>query len=261
MVSSLNRYVGEEKTPREQQWEILYEDAYLLAVNKPAGIPMHRGGKHKVAITAIEWAHQYLAQHQPELFQQGDFRPAFMHRLDKETSGILVLAKTHPALVGLNRQLKKKKVRKEYLTLVKGNIAKQGSVTHRLRIIFDRKLWRRLVVVDPREGMYARTEWLKLKAFQWKKITVSLLRSIPVTGRTHQVRAHFSAIGHPVVGDNLYGDPEINKLFFPLLQKRHFLHSSLLQFLHPITGETITIESPLPQDLQDVLEYLITIPE
>ncbi|MFN4182139.1 MAG: RluA family pseudouridine synthase [bacterium] len=259
MVSSLNQGVGEKNPPILPKWEILYEDAHLLAVNKPAGVPMHRGGKHKVAMTAIEWARQYLKEHQPELLQAENFRPAFMHRLDKETSGILVLAKTHPALVGLNRQLKKKKVRKEYLALVKGDIAREGRVTHSLRIIFDKKLWRRLVVVDPKEGMYARTEWRKGNVFQWKGVRVSLVRVIPLTGRTHQVRAHFSAIGHPVIGDRLYGDPEINQLFFPLLQNRHFLHSSLIEFLHPISGRKITLESPLPPDLQYVLQNLTEI--
>ncbi len=234
---------------------ILFEDESLLVINKPAGLPVHGG--QKSTSSAIECAHEYLRSTQPEILQNPDFKPSFMHRLDKDTSGILVLVKDPQTLRALNRQLKFKKIKKIYLALVKGDLREHGSIRLPLKKTFDRKLWKAIMTVDRKEGIYARTDYRLLKKFEHGGLTLSLVEAVAVTGRTHQLRAHFAAIGHPIAGDRLYGDAALNRLLTEQLGlQRHFLHSARIWFSHPKTQTPMCLEAPLTEDLQTLLNRL-----
>lgn len=237
---------------------ILFEDASLLAINKPAGLPIHGGSAARTS--ALDWAYAYLKDTQPEILKNPDFKPQFIHRLDKDTSGVLVLAKDPETLRALNRQLKFKKVKKIYLTLVKGALRERGSIRLPLKKMFDRKLWKATMGVDHREGIYARTDYRLLKRFKHGAFELSLAEAVAVTGRTHQLRAHFAAIGHPIAGDQLYGDAALNLLLSEQLGlHRHFLHASRIEFIHPKTQTQICLEATLTEDLQSLLNSLTPV--
>lgn len=239
---------------------ILFEDESLLALNKPAGLPVHRDRNSASKTSAIEWVHEYLASTQSELLQNPDFKPQFMHRLDKDTSGVLVLAKDPETLRALNRQLKFKKVKKIYLALVNGVLRERGSIRLPLRKTFDRKLWKETMIVDRQEGIYARTDYRVLKRFKHEALELSLAEAVAVTGRTHQLRAHFAAIGHPIAGDQLYGDAALNcTLSEQLGLQRHFLHAARIEFIHPKTQAQVRLEAPLTEDLQSLLNSLTPV--
>jgi len=238
---------------------ILLEDESLLVINKPAGLPIH--GTKKSTSSAIEWAQEYLKNTQPETLQNPDFKPQFMHRLDKDTSGVLVLAKDPETLRALNRQLKFKKIKKIYLALVRGALGERGSIRLPLKKAFDRKLWKAMMTVDSKEGIYARTDYRLLKKFEHEALKLSLAEAVAVTGRTHQLRAHFAAIGHPIAGDQLYGDAALNRLLTEQLGlQRQFLHAARIEFLHPKTQAQLSVEAPLTEDLQSFLNSLTAIP-
>ncbi|MBI3461060.1 RluA family pseudouridine synthase [Candidatus Acetothermia bacterium] len=236
---------------------ILFEDESLLVLNKPAGLAMHNDARQSHEQTAISLVHQYLEQTQPELLRQPDFSPAFMHRLDKETSGVLVLAKTHEALKNLNRQLKFKQTKKTYFALVRGELREIGSIRLRLSKQFNRKRWKEMMVVDKQNGMHAQTDYRVLEKFDgcWGKL--SLIEVSPITGRMHQIRAHFAAIQHPIVGDVLYGDSELNQQFAHEMQfTRQFLHCAGMTFTHPQTQIPIEFRALLTTELEALLECL-----
>ena len=266
---------------------VLYEDDQLLVLDKPAGWLMH--GDRPEEPTLLAHALEYLR----ESGFTSDFTPAFVHRLDKETSGVAVLAKTKEAVRSLNRQLKFKEIQKEYLALVVGEIRPQGSIRFSLQKQMDRKRWLALMVPVRRGGIFAQTDYKRLDVFEWTPSSPSPLpgpnplppslkgrgssppsleeglgersgvrkfsyvAAYPRTGRTHQVRAHFAAVGCPIVGDDLYGNAELNeRLRKELGVTRMLLHAAAIEFLHPRTNQRVRIEAPLPQDFQDVLRRL-----
>lgn len=236
---------------------ILFEDESVLVLNKPAGLPVHGDSRKSHEQTAISLVHQYLEQTQPELLQQPDFTPAFMHRLDKETSGVLVLAKTHEALKNLNRQLKFKQTKKTYVALVRGELREIGSIRLRLSKQFNRRRWKEMMVVDKQNGMHAQTDYRVLGKFDGYGEKLSLIEVSPMTGRMHQIRAHFSAIQHPIVGDLLYGDSELNQQFAHEMRfTRQFLHCANMTFIHPKTQMPIEFRAPLAPELEALLERL-----
>lgn len=251
---------------------VLFEDESLLVINKPAGLPIHGAKKSGAKTSALEWAHEHLASTQPEIMQDSaferkressaaPFKPQFIHRLDKDTSGVLVLAKDPETLRALNRQLKFKKVKKIYLALVKGVLREHGSIRLPLKKTFDRKLWKALMTVDRKEGIYARTDYRLLKKFEHGALKFSLVEAVAVTGRTHQLRAHFAAIWHPIAGDQLYGDAALNRTLSKQLGlQRHFLHAARIEFTHPKTQARLSVEAPLTEDLQSFLNSLTAIP-
>ncbi len=236
---------------------ILFEDAALLVLNKPAGLAVHGDARQSHSETTISLAKEYLEKTQPALFTQEEFSPSFMHRLDKETSGVLVLAKTRIALQSLNRQLKFKKIHKTYLALVKGEPKETGSIRLRLSKQFNRKRWKELMVVDKEQGMHAQTDYRIKEKIVYSLGKFTLIEATPLTGRMHQLRAHFSAIQHPIVGDILYGDLVTNKHFAEKFSlTRQCLHCSRLRFLHPITQSEIELDAPCPPELESLLDVL-----
>lgn len=221
--------------PEEIPLRIIYQDNDLLVVDKPAGIPVHPAPGHPshTLVNAI------LA-HCPDLAGiGGSLRPGIVHRLDKDTSGLMVVAKSDAAQTSLSHQLKNRTMIKKYLALVCGRLApKQGAIEAPIgRHPRDRK---RMAVVST--GREARTQYQAIEYLG----DYTLVQVQPETGRTHQIRVHFSAIGHPLFGDPVYGKKS------PLLG-RQFLHAHYLGFRLPQNGEFVEFGSELPAELERVL--------
>lgn len=227
---------------------VLYEDEDLLVVNKPAGVPCHSGtgtGEN----TMINQVLTYLAY-------KGDGpKPSLIHRLDKDTSGTLLIGKHRKATATLGDQMLKKGFTKEYLALVDGLLEKpSGSIRNSLVKAAAKQRTMR-AAVDPDDGKVAVTTYRVEEAFPEAKAT--LVRLTLLTGRTHQIRTHMAEIGHPLLGDDRYGDFARNRVVAKTLGiKRQFLHARVLQFLHPRTGVPLCIEAPLPEDLTQTLSLL-----
>ena len=232
---------------------ILYEDGDVIVLNKPPGLVVHPGAGHK-SRTLVN----ALLFHCPDLERVGGgFRPGIVHRLDKDSSGILVVAKNDKAHESLSRQFKKRQVQKRYLALVYGNVkAPEGVISLPIgRHPTDRKK----MSTESRRSRSTETRWKIKEAFSG----VTLFEIDLKTGRTHQVRVHCAAIGHPVVGDATYGG---KKRWKDLAQgpmqdlaraiRRQMLHAWKLSFVHPRTGQWMHFESPVPKDMASVLESL-----
>jgi 23S rRNA pseudouridine955/2504/2580 synthase len=214
---------------------ILFEDEHILAVDKPAGLAVHGGSG--IAHGAIE----RLRAGRP----QAKFLE-LVHRLDRETSGVLLLAKKRAALTALHEDLRERAMDKRYLAAVAGRVRdKLRRVKAPLRK-FSTGEGERRVAVDEREGQDAETIF-RLVA---RNDEFSLLEAELLTGRTHQIRVHLAHIGHPILGDDKYGDFALNRALRKRGLKRMFLHAAELSFVHPATGERVTVRSPLPADLE-----------
>ncbi len=238
---------------------ILFEDASLLVLDKPSGLAAHPGRGVPQGESALDWARTRLSPSSP----------ALPHRLDRETSGILVVAKTALALRALNRAWKMKHVSKTYVALVKGNQPASGSIGLPLE---DAPSGRRTRAAKGKGGTPARTDYRTLEYFRDLRpstldlrpsiaslpmTSLSLVEALPRTGRTHQIRAHFASTGHPVAGDPLYGDPAFNRaLAQSCALTRTFLHASRIELPHPATGKPLRLESPLPRALAEALVRL-----
>lgn len=224
-------------------FRVLYEDEYILVVDKPAGISMHEASGIKSHTLADELFF-YLK------FKRGlSFTPAFVNRLDKDTSGIVLAGKTFEALRKLSEMLAKGEIKKNYLLLVKGKPEKSGVVRKKL---LRSKMHHEIKVRVDEGGKEAVTKYNVVKYLD----ECALVEAEILTGRTHQIRVHMSYVGHPVIGDESYGDEELNKKFRKFGLRRQFLHSSKLGFKHPITGENIRVISDLPDDLESVLDRI-----
>ena len=222
---------------------ILYEDERMLALNKPAGIAVHGGSG--VDLGVIEVLRQHFSAPQWEL----------VHRLDRDTSGCLLVAKNRAALRQLQHQFRQQQTRKNYLTLVHGY---WPTRCHTVNLPLKKNQLaggERIVKVDP-EGKAATTQFSIHQRYR----DCTLLEVGLVTGRTHQIRVHTQAQGHPILGDDKYGDAASQALAKRLGLKRLFLHAQQLHFYLPISGgergERMTLDAPLPDDLNTVLQSL-----
>ncbi len=228
---------------------VLYEDADLLVVDKPAGMVVHpaAGNWHGTLVNAVLY-------HCPDLEGVGGARrPGIVHRLDKDTSGVILVAKNDNAHRALQAQFKVRQVHKTYLALVFGQMAPaQGEINAAIgRDVRDRK---RMAVVPLSQGRPAVTRYETLDVLKSPATgeRLSLLSCRPLTGRTHQIRVHLAHIKHPIVGDETYG----GRRRPPAPCPRQFLHAHRLRFRLPATGEEVEVTAPLPADLQRVLDYL-----
>lgn len=237
---------------------IVYEDDFIIVVNKPPGMVVHPAAGHNGG-TLVNG----LLYHCTDLGGiGGELRPGIVHRLDKDTSGTLVVAKNDVAHTHLARQFKARRVQKQYLALVHGT-PKSSFGTIKLPIgrhPVDRK---RMSTVSPR-GRTAETQWKIEEKFEG----VTLLQIRLKTGRTHQIRVHCSAMHHPLVGDQVYGRRRSKKkiagecpqsdMILSILKsvERQMLHAWRLGFRHPQTLKPVSFESPLPQDMVDIIEKL-----
>jgi 23S rRNA pseudouridine1911/1915/1917 synthase len=221
--------------PATQAIQILYEDEALIIVDKPAGVVVHPAKGHETGTLAQALADRAAGGEDP-------YRAGIVHRLDRDTSGLLVVAKSDDAHRKLKDLLQARDLRREYLTLVDG-LPPAHSGTIDAPIGRDRRD-RVLHSIDTDAPREARTHFELLEPLAHE----AFLRVSLETGRTHQIRVHMTAIGHPVVGDSAYGGP----IRFGL--ERQFLHAARLAFPHPQSGEEIDVSSPLPADLAAALE-------
>jgi 23S rRNA pseudouridine1911/1915/1917 synthase len=222
--------------------ELLFIDDDFVVVNKPAGMVVHASAGHASGTLVNALLHRLGT-----LSTGGDaLRPGIVHRLDKETSGVMVVARNDASHQNLSEQFRSRNVRKVYLALLHGKLrGDSGSIT----LPISRDPHRRTRMTAQRKaGRHARTDWRVLARLD----RCSLVEIALHTGRTHQIRAHFAASGHPVVGDTLYGAPRLlhaGKRDLPLLQ-RNFLHAARLGFQHPAKPVWVDVRAPLPKDLR-----------
>ena len=224
--------------PQRIPLTIIYQDNDIIVVDKPAGLTVHPAPGHPSGTLV-----NALLAMCPDLQGiAGTLRPGIVHRLDKDTSGLLVVAKNDRAMRALQQQLAERRVHKTYLALVHGVPSpREGQIEAPIgRSPKNRK---KMAVVE--NGRVATTRYKVREELRG----YALLEVEPVTGRTHQIRVHLSAIGHPIVGDSVYGRPS------PVLD-RQFLHAWRLSFGMPLGGRQVEFESPLPADLRDALEVL-----
>jgi len=239
--------------PEEMQLDILYEDSDLIVINKPAGMTVHPGA----GVNSGTLVNGLLAHCSDLSGIGGEIRPGIVHRIDKDTTGILVVAKNDAAHEGLAVQFRAHSVKRVYVALVFGSPrTDKGRVES---IIGRHPVDRKRMSGSAKHGRHAVTHWKVLARFQ----EVTLLKLRLETGRTHQIRVHMSESGHPLVGDPVYGgsaraaglkSPE----FRGMVKKfgRQALHAKTLGFRHPSTGEYIEFDSELPEDMQTLLDYL-----
>jgi 23S rRNA pseudouridine1911/1915/1917 synthase len=214
---------------------VAYEDDHLLIVDKPAGVVVHPARGHRTGTLAQALAGRVAGGEEP-------WRPGIVHRLDRDTSGLMVVARSDGVHRALKTLLAKRRLQREYLTLVDGHpSARSGTID---APIGRHRRERVLMSIDTAQPRTARTH------FQIERLlpSASLLRVVLETGRTHQIRVHMAAIGHPVSGDPVYGVAGCYGL------SRQFLHADRLAFAHPVTQEAVDVRSPLPDDLVGALE-------
>lgn len=219
---------------------VLLEDDDLLVLNKPAGLAVHAGSNIKQGI--IE-ALRILRSDLPYL--------ELVHRLDRGTSGCLLLAKNRAALLNLQQQMLEHDMNKRYLTLLKGQLDKQELLVEQPLIKNTVSSGERMVKVDA-EGKYAKTVFITRAIYPQAQLTEVVL----YTGRTHQIRVHAAHLGHPLAGDDKYGQRTFNKDMKKFGLKRMFLHAWKLGIRHPGSDKYIELEAPLPQNLENVLTKL-----
>ncbi len=231
--------------PLSRSLDIVYEDSDLLVVNKAAGMVVHPApGHHDDTLVNA------LLAYRPELRGVGrdgdELRPGIIHRLDKDTSGLIIVAKNRRTLTALIEQMKRHEVVKRYLALVEGSIPfDQGSIEAPIGRDLRHRQHMAITAIGSKE---ARTHFRVLQRYPHGH-TLLLLQL--ETGRTHQIRVHLKAIGYPIVGDPVYG-PRNKQCGLTL--KRQFLHAYQLKFAHPTTKAIMELEAPLPDDLQSVLQ-------
>jgi 23S rRNA pseudouridine1911/1915/1917 synthase len=224
---------------------VLYEDDYLLMVDKPAGLVVHPGAGNVSGTLANR-----LIAHHPVFSEHGwdRARPGIVHRLDKDTSGLMVIAKTLKSLEFLQKEFKQRRVEKHYLALARGDNIPDAGVIERpiARHPHDRK---RMAVLEE-TGRYAKTRFSVIKRFS----SGCLMDVRLYTGRTHQIRVHFYDQGMPLLGDCIYQERRFRKK--DPLAPRQMLHSRSLSFRHPYSGVRLCFEAPMPEDFKTALQHL-----
>jgi len=230
--------------PESIPLDILYEDEDLISVDKPAGLVVHPAPGHESGTLVNAILH-----HCPDIEGVGGVkRPGIVHRLDKDTSGIILVAKNDRAHRYLQTQFKIRTIEKTYLALLIGQLEpRQGRIN--APIGRDPRHRKRMAIVPAERGREAITAF-EVEAYYR---TTTLVSVHPLTGRTHQIRVHCASLGHPVVGDVIYGPRRDNYKL-----GRHFLHAHQLRFHRPSDDEVLTLRSPLPPDLQTFLDRLST---
>jgi 23S rRNA pseudouridine1911/1915/1917 synthase len=226
---------------------VIYEDDALLVVNKPAGMVVHPAPGHPggTLVNAL------LARY-PTLAGSGDDRPGIVHRLDRDTSGVIVIAKSEQVRCALQKQFQGRSVHKAYVALLYGHLEPARG---RIEAPLGRDPHHRQRMAVLPGGREAATEYRVVEHLVLHSGPAAgdytLVEALPQTGRTHQIRVHLASIGHPVVGDRVYGRRKAR-----LPAPRQFLHASRLEIQHPVTGRRMEFEAPLPPDLTAVLVTL-----
>jgi len=238
-----------EAQPEEIPLDVLFEDDFLLVLNKPPGLVVHPAAGHEDHTLVNALLHHCAGQLSGI---GGVARPGIVHRLDKETSGCMVVAKTDEAHLALSAQFAAHKVEKVYHAIVCGEMQRDSGEI-RAAIARHPTHRKRMAVTDGR-GREARTSYRVLERLREATLIEALLH----TGRTHQIRVHFLFIGHPLTGDTTYGQRQ-NRRFAELTgyeAPRVMLHAHKLAFIHPHTGRKLSFEAPQPKDFEDAIRFL-----
>ncbi|QJC30278.1 RluA family pseudouridine synthase [Enterobacteriaceae endosymbiont of Neohaemonia nigricornis] len=221
---------------------ILFEDKYILAINKPTGIAVHGG-------SGINYG---IIENLRFIYKKIKFLE-LVHRIDKDTSGILLIAKKKYVLQNLHKQLREQTIQKEYLALVKGNSQEKKYLYIKSFLLKNFSNKKNKVIVHDTKGKFSITKYKIIKNYK----NTMLVKIIPLTGRTHQIRVHMAYVGHPIVYDQRYGDNEFNiQLKNNINLQRLFLHAYKINFIHPITNKNINLCAPLDELL---IQYLATL--
>lgn len=230
---------------QEIPFEVIYEDDAILVVNKPKGLVVHpaTGNWEGTLVNAI------MAHCKDNLSGiGGELRPGIVHRLDKDTSGLLIIAKKDKAHIAMSEQIKNREVKKTYIALVRGTIA-ENEATIRMPIGRSNKDRKKMAVT--KNGKEAITHFKVLNRYTTSKASYTLVELKIDTGRTHQIRVHMAQIGHPVIGDMVYSN---GKNEFGI--EGQCLHAKKLEFKHPITGKEMQLEAELPEYFTKVIQKL-----
>ncbi len=247
--------------------DVIFEDASLMVLDKPAGMTVNRSDTTGSEKTLQDWTEERLGirdsiappsrptsestEHDYEEANREAFykRGGIVHRLDKETSGIILVAKTEDAFIELLRQFREREVEKSYTALVHGKIVpEEGEIS----VPVGRLPWNRKRFGIVAGGRDATTEYKVLRYYMMKNEPLTLLQLMPKTGRTHQIRVHLKYLNRPIFADELYGGRKTAREDRKLLQ-RQFLHASSIKFTHPVTGKRLLYESPISTELSEVL--------
>jgi 23S rRNA pseudouridine1911/1915/1917 synthase len=245
-----------ELLPEDIPLAVLYEDEHLLAIDKPAGLVVHPAPGHASGTLVNALLHRTRDLRGIG----GELRPGIVHRLDRDTSGVLLVAKTDLAHASLSRQMKRRSMKKEYLALVAGiPRVRKGEVAFSIgRDPRDRKRMKAFRTTDPAPAGAREARTLFEIEKEWFPLGLTLLRCRLITGRTHQIRVHLAASGLPVVGDPVYGRPRFDRVNDADLRERlaafprQALHAERVAFRHPESGEPLEIAAPIPPDLSDL---------
>jgi 23S rRNA pseudouridine1911/1915/1917 synthase len=246
--------------PEKMDLNIVYEDTDIMIINKPAGMVVHPGSGNYSG-TLLNGVSYYLREQNPDISEDVLPRFGLVHRIDKNTSGLLVLAKSEKAMKHLAKQFFDHTISRKYIALAWGDVEKDSGtvVAHIGRHLRFRKLFEAYPEGD--HGKEAITHYNVLERLGY----VTLIECVLETGRTHQIRVHMKHIGHPLFNDDFYGGDKIVKgtVYTKYKQfvdncfdicKRQALHAKTLGFVHPITGENVFFEAPLPDDIAQVIE-------
>ncbi len=236
-----------ELVPEDIPLDIVHEDRHIIVLNKPAGMVVHPGAGHETGTLV-----HALLHHCGDLAGIGDvLRPGIVHRLDRDTSGLIIVAKDSKAHQSLTEQFAARTTAKRYMAIVAGKLQDLSGTIE--TTIGRHPKQRKKMAAGTRTGKNALTQWKKLE-----ELRGACLLDIRIhTGRTHQIRVHMASVGHPIVGDRLYGGPTMIKLNARTVQvKRQMLHAAELSVTHPATSERMTWQAPLPEDMRRVIEEL-----
>lgn len=235
----------EDLRPQDIPLDVVYEDEHLLVIDKPRGMVVHPGAGNPSGTLVNALLARY-----PQLSGiAGMMRPGIVHRLDKDTTGLLVVAKTNDAHLGLTRQLKERTIRRVYWAIVRGQPGEDAGMVEAPIGRHPRDRLRMAVVPDGRPAV---TRFSVLERFG----SYSLLEVRLETGRTHQIRVHMAFIGYPIAGDPVYGARRGHGARGELGLKAQALHARELRFVHPVTGEHVRFVAPLPDDMAAALDHL-----
>ena len=230
--------VEEDILPVKMDLDIVYEDEYLMVINKPSGLVVHpgNGNYNNTLVNGLMYYTKNLSN------IGGEFRPGIVHRIDKDTSGLLLIAKTNPVHEILADDFKNKRIKREYIALLDG-VFIQGSATIDAPIGRDKNNREKMAVIE--DGKHAVTHMKVLKRYDKNTLVSCVLE----TGRTHQIRVHMAYIGYPIHNDPVYSKKEATSF-------GQFLHSYKMNFIHPITKKEMEFVCPLPKYFQEFLDSL-----
>jgi len=245
-----------------QSPKIVFEDPYIAVIDKPAGMIVNNADTSKKMYTLQDWVFENIKIEKTEDMSVFNARNGIVHRLDKETSGLIIIAKNEQSFKNLQEQFKSGNVSKVYIALVHGKVVpNEGEIN----VPIGRLPWNRMrfgVLAEGREsktlykviGDFSATN-AKISGNEKDENTYSLVEVYPKTGRTHQIRVHFKHLGYPIVSDSLYVGRKISKKDRKILS-RHFLHAKKIFFQHPNTQKKVSFESELPPELVDFMRLL-----